>query len=166
MIAPATITSDGPDAALGGVMGGFAQAEYFWGNAETAYLVPFWVRSLARFRYMACITGAGATGSIDMGVYDRNGVRLASTGSQTPAAPGLSRFALTSTLWLPPGTYYMAMVSSLATTPVQGWSIAVGSQRVIGLRHAFSAFPLPATLTVEQPFGGIYPTLALSDRLL
>src|SRR5262245_9106793 len=84
----------------------------------------------------------------DVGIYDQEGNRIASTGSTAQSGSGVAQ-SVTLSCHLGAGLYYLAMAANnttgqFLTAATQFWGHSVGAYQQL------SAFPLPATATFAQ----------------
>lgn len=88
-----------------------------------------------------------ATGNVDVGVYDSNGNRVASSGPKPVSGDGMSSFPLSGNAVLNPGTYYLAVAADNTTTMFSAATSfgSVGNPSLAGGCFS-SAYPLPAVL--------------------
>ena len=153
---------------------GSTAASAAWPAANEAGFYPFIVTGpdanvIGRaYTGVIWMNGATATGNLDFGVFDALGNWLASTGSTAQSgttAPQKASFSVTP-LVLKPGRYFLAVVStSASSTFVTSTPTALGA-RVAGVRKLAAAFPL-ATATVAGQWAGttraIVPWVGLVD---
>jgi len=134
----------------GGKMEAFSSAVF--PGANYAVLVPFSLSFRQRFQTMFAHNGGAVVGNIDLGVYDFNLNRIASTGSTAQSGTTtLQTISLDVTLG--PGKFYMALGASSASAQFIRTTVAVdalSSPVSETLWSNSSAFPLPATFTPNQ----------------
>jgi hypothetical protein len=87
-----------------------------WPVANKAVGIPFAITNPTRFRAMFCYNGGAVSGNIDMGVYDLQGNKIASSGSIAQSGVNAIQ-AVTSGLdfVLPAGAYRMYLACNNAT---------------------------------------------------
>jgi len=93
-----------------------------------------------------------SSGNIDVGIYDRDGNRVVSTGSIACPAAGYATITIASTV-LNPGIYYFAISCDNNTATFYRVDISCGS------RHSFwqgNAFPLPSKMSISGEAGERY----------
>ena len=117
--------------------------------ANQALLYAFEVESTIRVSRAGVNVGT-ASGSADLGIYDANGTRLASTGAFA-LSPGSITAALTTSLLLNPGQRYYAAIAANNTTATfseftSATPSASGNQQLA--TRVDSSFPLPATIAI------------------
>lgn len=155
---------------------GSTGASTAWPAANEAGFYPFVVTgpdaSVIGRAYSGAIwmNGATATGNLDIGVFDALGNWLASTGSTAQSgttAPQKASF--TATVVLKPGRYFLAVVSSSASTTFVSSAPTALGLRVAGVRKLSSAFPL-ASATVAGSWVGttraVLPWVGLIDAVV
>lgn len=120
-----------------------------WPGTNSAYLVPFAMRSPYLVRRVWWANGSGTiTGNVDVGIYTLSGTLLVSSGATAQAnASVIQSVALGTPFLLGPGSYYMAMSSSSATATFFHFAPSTISLQQLGVAQAGTANPLPATVT-------------------
>jgi hypothetical protein len=92
------------------------------------------------------------SGNIDVGIYNRNGVRIASSGSVACPAVGKATVNFgNSAVLTTPGVYYLALSSDNITATFS----ASGVDSLIGVNSFASSFPLPSQLVLPGTMGAI-----------
>lgn len=93
------------------------------------------------------VVGTSNTGHVDVGLFDLNGVRLASSGSvQRTAFPNRVGVPLSKTVNLQPGSVWMCLATDNTTNTFTKFTTgAVGFSCAIG-----SSFPLPSSLSFSN----------------
>jgi hypothetical protein len=137
-------------------VGGGQVNEANWPAANRALFTPIRLHSPTWARRIIW-AGGNTTGSVDVGIYRRDGTLVASGGGQANQN-GVVKTTITATL-LPPGDYYLALSCSSASG-----SILVSAPSGVGGRglvQMASAYPLPATATFTQTTNDIYPAIGL-----
>ena len=128
-------------------MGYFFSGGGAWPTANKAYFIPYSVGGIVTVRKMFVLNGPTLSGNIDVGIYDRNGVRLVSIGSTAQAGVSIiQEFDITDTL-LVPGLYYLACAMDNTTGQVEIVGPGLAQGMSMGIAEEASAFPLPATAT-------------------
>lgn len=155
---------------------GSTAASTAWPAANEAGFYPFVVTgpdaSIIGRAYTGAIwmNGATATGTLDFGIFDALGNWIASTGGVSQSgttAPQKASF--TATAVLKPGRYFLAVVStSASTTFVSSAPTALGL-RLAGVRKLASAYPL-ASASVAGVWAGttraVLPWVGLIDAVV
>lgn len=137
-----------------------------WPSANRALFVPFEVAAPTRVKKLWCYNGATASGNIDVGIYNRDGVRLVSSGSTAQAGTSaIQEFDVTD-LDLYPGVYYFAMASDATTTTVVSWGATLMDHQSVGVLQMAAAMPLPATATFASLASAYTPVIGFSGRVL
>lgn len=104
----------------------------------------------------ATITGVmvhvrNQNGNISVGLYSEAGTRLATSGSVSCPAAGVSEVVFTSAYTAPPGRYYLALSASGTTATFTAISSGVASgQPPFNARTQATAHPVPATATFSD----------------
>lgn len=149
-----TLTADGATTWMG--MNGISHTPAYAGPAETmgtiasavgvsstAYLSAFTLENYCAMTGVR-VGNNGASGNIDVGIYDQNFNRLGSSGSQTVVL-NRNTYPLTSVVQLIPGQYWLAMSPSDATASWSRRASALG----IGNISKTVSFPLPTTISTQ-----------------
>lgn len=119
-----------------------------WPTANKAIFYPFHVNRPFLVKKLFCYNGTTAAGNLDVGIYDRFGNRMVSSGSTAQAGTSvLQVFDVTDT-WLQPGDYYFALAMDGTTgTIFRNAMTSTSLSKTAGMLEMASAFPLPATAT-------------------
>ncbi len=109
-------------------------------------------------------SGTTANGNFDVGIYDRFGTRIVSSGTTAKTSSTENVVDITDTV-LGPGLYYLAMsaddVDNYAMITPSGTSpVPLQKARLWGTLEAASSFVLPATVTMVARTGALVPTIA------
>lgn len=130
-----------------------ARVSAAWGTANVAFMVGFVAALNAPVNRGWWYNGGVVAGNIDVGLYDRDGNRLASTGAVAQSGTNaIQNAALTSPLVLQAGQpYYLAVSASDATAELfavdgAGAYVAMAG----GWVQALSSQPLPASVTIAS----------------
>lgn len=120
-----------------------------WPTANKAFIVPFRIRNVpwvARGAFV--LNGSAVSGDVDVGIYDRRGNRLVSTGATAQAGTSAAqRISLTPTT-LQPGLYWMALsVSNTTGRVARSGAIPTQTGAFVPLWIMTSAHPLPDPIT-------------------
>lgn len=126
---------------------GLSMGPVGWPTANKAFYIPISVGGIVTIRKMFIVNGATLSGNVDVGIYDRGGVRLVSIGSTAQAGISVvQEFDITDTI-LKPGLYYLACAIDNATATIEHVGPALNVAMGLGIAEQTSAFPLPATAT-------------------
>lgn len=139
------------------------------GAANTARLVPIQLSRAYLAKMLFWYNGAGVAGTVDVGIYDRNGVKIV-TASDTNSGTAITQSGastiqsvdITDT-WLNPGTYFIAHVGSTTTTATYfRVNPSATQQRSCGVAMMASALPLPSTVTFTATNASSLPICGFS----
>lgn len=135
-----------------------------WPTANLAIFVPMRVRYPVTVYKLVVGAGTTATGNFDVGIYDRNGNRLVSSGATAKGASTEHILDVTDT-YLAPGFYYLAMsadgTNNYAMIVPSGTSpVPLQKARIYGTLEAATAYTLPATVTMVARTGAFIPGIA------
>lgn len=119
-----------------------------WPTANLAIHIPIRVPKQTSLKGMWWRNGTVVSGNVQAGIYNKDGVRLASIAPTAHA--GTSTYQLvnfSSVLWIGPGLFYMSMVMDNTTgrinrAPVTDLNVATS----FGMCQTASAYPLPPTV--------------------
>lgn len=133
---------------IGSASGGFSTplASTTWGTANLAKYIPFRISQPYQVANAFCLNGATATGNVDIGIYDADGTRLASTGATALSGTTAIQTIALSVL-LGPGQFWLAMSCSASTTTFLASSYNANCMKAMGCYQQTSAHALPATAT-------------------
>lgn len=136
-----------------------------WATANKAFYMPFSVDAPVTIVKMLVINGATVSGNIDVGIYDRGGARLVSSGSTAQSGvSAVQEFNITDTV-LNPGLYYLACAMDNTTGTLEMWTPSASLSRSFGLAEQASAFALPATATFAALSGTLrFPCVGATQR--
>jgi hypothetical protein len=141
-----------------------ATASATWVAANRAFYYPVRVVRPLIVQRAFIVCGATASGAFDLGIYDRTGVRITSTGSQAQVSTNAAQAVdLTDTL-IGPGVFYVAVVMDNTTGTVFSRTENTPFMRFAGVYTENSAFPLPATATFATPASGRFVFTAIVCR--
>jgi hypothetical protein len=116
--------------------------------ANRAYLLPVWLPAPQSCIGISCIIFTLGLGNYDLGVYDRNFLRLLSIGSQATAL-GLRKHSFAA-ISLPQGPLWLAIASDTGAGGPGFSGHATGVMVGGWLRRAEAAFPLPASVSTAR----------------
>lgn len=153
--------------ALGGTI---AAGSIAWPAANRAIYVPMTLPGPCVVRRLFWTNGSTVTGSSEVGVYTRGGVRLCSTGLTAQSGASVLQFVTLGTpVYLDAGVYYLAtqndgttnrMFGTVTPTVNQG-RLAGLLQQDLGGGGVLPATMTPATLTAfAYPLAGIVQNTA------
>lgn len=118
-----------------------------WSTSNKAVYVPVSISSPVTIVKMFVLNGATASGNIDVGIYDRGGARLVSSGSTAQSGTSVvQEFDVTDTL-LKAGLYYLACAMDNTTGTLEMWTMSLAISKSLGIAEQTSAFALPSTAT-------------------
>lgn len=135
-----------------------------WPTANKAIFVPFSVHGPVTVVKMFLENGGTVSGNVDVGIYDRGGARLVSSGSTAQSgASAIQEFNITDTL-LNPGLYYLACALDITTGQIARWSPSAAIGRGLGVAEQTSAFALPSSATLAALSSGYIPLICATLR--
>jgi len=117
-----------------------------WPTANLAIFSPLYIPEACRLTAFWWVNGTSVAGTIDAGVYDGEGHKLASIGptTQTPVS-AVQSVALGTPQPIPAGLIYLGFVCSGAATL---WATSgLLGEPTLGAYQQASASPLPTTMT-------------------
>jgi hypothetical protein len=141
-----------------------------WGTANRALYLPVYVLAPTEIVAMCWRNGATLGGTVDVGIYTRTFIRLASSGPVTQAGASLLQ-SVALALTLQPELYYFAMSSSSALATFWRWSYGATLGPLLaqscGIRRQEAEHPLHDTPTTPvAPTTDFVPMLAATGRAL
>ncbi len=139
-----------------------------WPTANKGIFVPLRVSQTVTAVKMWVYNGGAVSGNLDMGIYDESYARLVSLGPTAQSGTNIiQEFDIADTV-LSPGRYYMALVSSSASSQVMGRLAGIGSAdwKALGLFEQASVGTLPATATPAVITANLLPLFGISLRTL
>jgi len=137
-----------------------------WNAANEASYYPIRLQFAYQLASMYVQLGTiSGTKNWDIGIYDRIGTRLWSSGSFAGTSGAFTVKTLTTPILLSPGTYYMALCADSATNNgVQRRSLPrTGIGNLLGMAIQATAFPLPATATFAANTRGLVPVMGIAS---
>lgn len=140
-------------ASVNGIPGGWGSgwASATWGSANLAVYYPVVVSAPITVTTAWVANGSGAgTDSFDIGIYNESLTKLGSTGGTASSGANQQQTAaLTASVSLLPGRYYLAMARNGSTAnEMFAWvTPGVRNVRYLGIGQESSAYTLPATAT-------------------
>lgn len=143
----------------------FTSAVQPWSQANTAFFYPVLARNPLTVTQMGWGNGPANGDHVDVGLYDKGGTRLTSTGSTLTAGGNAIQAVDVSDVVLPPSLYYLAMVADgILGTFTRANLATAGIARSVGCLQQASAFPLPANATfATMAFSNAYLPLAATE---
>lgn len=117
-------------------------------GSQDARYVPFKLQHGVTVVKLMTYNGSTANGNTDVGIYNRGGVLLLSTGATAQSGTNTwQEFDITDR-YLPPGLYYFGLISSSGTATFFGWGASTEDGKLLGVsRQAVGASTLPSTAT-------------------
>lgn len=103
---------------LGVVAGTASFASTAWPASNRAIYLPFTLDTPYKVQKIAWINGATIGANVDVGIFERDGVRLGSLGAVAQGAINTYQVGDITDIDLDPGVYFMGMVLSLNTGTV------------------------------------------------
>jgi hypothetical protein len=125
------------------------------GAINRAHLIPIWVPGIFTCSNIL-VSITVSSGNLDLGIYDKNGNRVASTGSTASPGTGQRKFALSATLKPSLNPYYLALAVNNTTIAFNFTNHGTPGSHANEWPESFyfaSSFPLPATLNLAAPSG-------------
>ena len=119
-----------------------------WPAANLAIFHPIRLAVPVTVTKFWLINGATAAGNVDIGIYDLNGYRIASTGSTAQGTVSVLQSIDVTDFTIGPGGFYLAMALDNGTATSLSNSMTAIQTRELGLAEMAAAFPLPATATL------------------
>lgn len=141
---------------------GGSESVVAWPLANRAYFVPFSINQTMVITQLFASNGTTASNSIDLGIYDDNGVRLVSTGSTLQAGTSTLQVINITDTTIGAGRYYMAMAMNGTTGTNKSFSTTAVQNQAMGTFLMATAFPLPATVTFAQNTTAFVPNMGLA----
>lgn len=139
-----------------------------WPAANLAIFVP--MRLARRVTVYKLVTGSGTTanGNYDVGIYDRFGKRIVSSGATAKTSGTENVVDIADTL-LGPGLYYLAMAADdtdnyVLSTPAGTSPVPLQKARMYGTLEMASAYTLPDPATFAARTTGLIPAIGAYMR--
>jgi len=133
-----------------------------WASANLALFVPVKIPSPVTICKLVVVYASGA-GNIDVGVYNRDGVRLVSSGATAKSGTASEEHVVDVTdTFVSAGLYYLALASDgtsnfIGVPPTGTAPVPAQKVRLYGLMEMASAYPLPASATYAASTGVFVP---------
>lgn len=116
--------------------------------SNKAYFLPISITQPIVITAFFCINGATASGNLDIGLFDRVGTRIISTGSTAQSGTSQVQSISVANTSVGPGLFYLALAADNGTgTFFALTNASVRFTSIIGEYNQSTAFPLPATAT-------------------
>lgn len=133
-----------------------------WPTTNKAFFVPFLLRRPAIATNLWTYNGLTVNGSLDIGIFTHDGTRLISTGSTAQSGTGVLQTFNLGTFHFGPGLFYMALAfNGDIATMRRNSQVAAQYLAAMGVKKLASAFPLPATATLEDMDATYLPVFGL-----
>jgi hypothetical protein len=97
------------------------------------------------------VNGATVTGNVDVGIYDREGNRLVSSGSTAQSGANTLQTVDVTDTPLSAGWHYLAIACDTATATAATSTALLQHDHQLGMFQQTSAFALPSTATFAAP---------------
>lgn len=146
-----------------------APASTAWGTNNLARAVPFVLAKTVTLSKAFWYNGGVASGNVEVAVYSNAApaARLCTTGAIAQGTISvLQEAALSGTLTLIPGRYYLTLGLSSTTGTVFASAPSIQLLKSLGTVQAATTLPLPATLTPVVTSAAILPYCGVSLRSL
>lgn len=138
-------------------------ASVAWPLANLALYVPIYIEEPVTIYEVGVGAGATAGGNFDIGLYQMDGTKLQSTGTQARTLSVWNAVNWTD-LDVMPGWYYAAM-SADGTNNYSGLNPAAGLCEALGIVEQASAFVLPSPATLStRTTRAIIPSINFAVR--
>lgn len=136
-----------------------------WPTGDLAIYVPLTLPFAYQVKRFFVVNGANVTNNVDIGIYSRAGTKLYSTGSTAGAGANTTQFiAVSPTLLLEPGGYYLAMaMNGTSSAPARITFLTVVVLRMSGVLQEASAFALPAVMTPASVANAYMPVFGITS---
>lgn len=135
-----------------------------WNSANQACFIPVKIGYPFATQKMFWINGATVgTNSVDVGIYDSQGNRLASSGSTTTSGASAVQ-SVSVSVSLKPGLYYFGFVMNGTTDTVIVAATASNLPRAWGVYFVGTSFPLPSTATFAGGTSSKIPFVAMTGQ--
>lgn len=137
-----------------------------WSTANRAFFVPFVVNRLISIINLFVYNGAAVSGNFDLGIFDKDGNRIISSGSTAQSGTSAIQAISVSATELRAGNYYMGLVFDNTTAQVQRMSMSTTLDfKSMGIAEQATAFTLPSKATLATAVNFIYvPIFGISTR--
>jgi hypothetical protein len=161
VVSPQHMNSVG-DVALAAAASTFVSA--IWPVASKAIFVPFYLPTPILIKQLFCENGSAVSGNIDIGLFNRYGDLIISTGSTAQAGVSAPQVVDIADTELGPGTYYKALsIDNIVGTTIRS-SLAAAMLRIAGVQEMAAAFPLPNPATFTNPVAAYLPIFGFTTH--
>ena len=132
--------------------------------ANRAQYTWFFIATEVTVYKIAWENGATINGNVDVGIYNEAGTLLISSGSTAQSGASVVQVVDITDTVLPPGGYFMGIVSDSASATFRSCTLATEWLRLSGAQWEASAFPLPSTATMSTIASSVLYALSLLLR--
>lgn len=139
-----------------------APASTAWPASNRAIFVPVRLDRQVTVYKMVAGGGVTATGNYDVGIYDRFGNRLVSSGATAKPSSAETVFDVTDTP-IGPGLYYLAMAAD-GTQNIICFAPSIQVARAAGILQMATAYTLPDPATYAACAAAVVPAIAAYFR--
>lgn len=133
-----------------------------WPTANRAYYSPIEIPYPFVVARLWVFNGSAVSGNFDLGLYDRAGRRIVSTGSVAQAGVSQTQEVAVTPVRIEAGSYFLAMAADNTTLAVQAGTADIIT-RSTGQQMQATAFPLPATAVFATTGGAYFPMMGLAS---
>jgi hypothetical protein len=130
-----------------------------WPSANLAIFVPMRVAVPVTVYKLAIGAGATAAGNFDVGIYDRFGNKLVSSGATAKAGSVEQIIDVTDTR-IGPGLYYLALAADGTNNYICRTASNLQFTKAYGVLNMSTAYVLPATATFAAATSAVIPMIA------
>ena len=136
-----------------------------WPAANRAIFVPFILSSPMLVTQLFALIGAISSGNIDVGIYDRAGTKIVSSGSTVMGTINVLQLFNITDVVLGPGRYFMACAVANATGTVFAGASTARRYVAQGVCQQATAFPLQATATFAAAAAAFCPVIGVANQI-
>lgn len=133
-----------------------------WQAANRAIYVPVYIAQPIIITRVWWYNGNAVSGNVDVGIYDRGGRRIVSSGSTAAATVSVTQEVAVTATRIGDGAYWLALAVDNTTQKFIAGSM--NFNRTNGVQQQATAFPLPATMTPAAATGVDYPIFGIGTR--
>lgn len=142
-----------------------------WPAANLALYYPVYLEAPLTLNQFAWYNGSAVAGTVDMGIFDELGNKIASTGATAQAGTTAPQaVTITGGLTVGPGQYWLGMLCSSGTAQINRLTMSgslTGICEAMGVvQQAVGAATLPATFTPAAPGQDYVPCMAMTTLTL